>query len=159
WSWTVTFFTQERRYTQKSASQLISIFAVAMIAGRYGDKWVLTALGPDETVLISVVGAVLCLAAMFSLPGKTAIVVATLVAGLFMAAIYPTAVGMAAQLFPALIGTAISLVITAGWIGAIAIPPAVGFVAERSGVRRAILIPVGAAALMLISPIALMYLR
>jgi fucose permease len=159
WSWTVTFFTQERGYVQKSASLLISLFAVAMIVGRYCDRWVLATIGPEKTMLVSVAGAVICLAAMFHLPSKTAIVVASLAAGLFMAAIYPTAVGLAGQMFPALIGTAISLVITAGWIGAIVIPPAVGFVAERSSVRRGILIPIAAAAFMLISPLALLHLR
>jgi fucose permease len=159
WSWTVTFFTTARGYSQKGASRLISVFALAMIAGRYGDKWVLRAIGPERTVLASVIGTIICLAAMFRLRGWIGIHLATLVAGLSMAAIFPTAVGLAGHYFPALLGTAISLVITGGWIGAIIIPPAVGFVAERRGVTRAILIPVAAAVLMLIAPIALLSLR
>ena len=72
-----------------------------------------------------------------------------------MAAIFPTALGLAGTYFPALVGTAISLVITGGWLGAIAIPPAVGFVANRNGVARGVLVPVGSAFLMLISPLLL----
>lgn len=159
WSWTVTFFTSARAYSQKSASRLISIFALAMIAGRYGDKWVLSAIGPERTVLASVLGTIVCLSAMFHLRGRLVVPIATLLAGLSMAAIFPTAIGLAGQYFPALLGTAISLVITGGWIGAILIPPAVGFVAEHRGVSRAILIPVAAATLMLIVPLALLSLR
>ena len=76
-----------------------------------------------------------------------------------MAAIFPTALGLAGNYFPSSVGTAISLVTTGGWMGAIAIPPAVGFIADRSGVSRGVLIPVGSAFLMIITPILLLRMQ
>jgi len=155
WSWTVTFFTGERAYDQKQASRLIAAFALAMIAGRWVGQWTLVAFGPLRVLLISAAGAVLCLAGMFTLRKRILVAISTMAAGWFMAAIFPTALGLAGTYFPALVGTAISLVITGGWLGAIAIPPAVGFVANRNGVARGVLVPVGSAFLMLISPLLL----
>jgi fucose permease len=156
WSWTVTFFTTERGYPQQSASRIISIFALAMIAGRWASQWTLVKFGPLLLLLISAAGAVISLGALYVIRGRIPVIVAALAGGWFMAAIFPTALGLAGSYFPLSVGTAISLVTTGGWIGAIAIPPAVGFVADRSGVSRGVLIPVGAALLMLITPILLM---
>jgi fucose permease len=76
-----------------------------------------------------------------------------------MACIFPTSLGLAGHYFPALVGTAISIAIMGAWVGAIAIPPAVGFVSERRGVTRGLLIPLGAASLMVLPPLALLSVR
>jgi fucose permease len=159
WSWTVTFFTTERGYPQQSASRIISIFALTMIAGRWATQWTLVKFGPLLLLVISAAGAVISLAALYIIRGRIPVIVAALAGGWFMAAIFPTALGLAGRYFPSSVGTAISLVTTGGWIGAIAIPPAVGFVADRFGVSRGLLIPVGAALLMLITPILLMQMH
>ena len=155
WSWTVTFFTSERGYEQKLASRMISAFALAMIAGRWSSQWTLSLLGPERLLLVSAAGAVLCLSGMFTLRNRALVASSTFAAGAFMAAIFPTALGLAGTYFPSLVGTAISLVTTGGWIGAIVFPPAVGFVANKRGVARGVLIPVGTALLMLVSPAVL----
>ncbi len=155
WSWTVTFFTTERGYAQQSASRIISIFALAMIAGRWTSQWTLITFGPQLLLLLSAAGAVISLGALYVIRGRAMVILSASAAGWFMAAIFPTALGLAGNFFPSSVGTAISLVTTGGWIGAIAIPPAVGFVADRSGVSRGVLIPVASAFLMIITPIML----
>jgi len=155
WSWTVTFFTTERGYEQKTASRVISAFALAMIAGRWASQWTLAAFGPGRVLLASAAGSVLFLAGAFTLRQKTLVAISTFAAGACMASIFPTALGLAGTYFPTMVGTAISLVTTGGWLGAIVIPPAVGFVANRYGVARGVLIPVATAFLMLVSPILL----
>jgi fucose permease len=155
WSWTVTFFTTERGYPQQSASRIISIFALAMIAGRWTSQWTLVKFGPQLLLLLSAAGAVISLGALYIMRGRVLVIIAATAAGWFMAAIFPTALGLAGNYFPSSVGTAISLVTTGGWIGAIAIPPAVGFVADRSGVSRGVLIPVASAFLMIVTPIML----
>ncbi|MGI8959206.1 MAG: MFS transporter [Bryobacteraceae bacterium] len=159
WSWTVTFLTTERGYAQKSASRIISLFALAMIAGRWASQWTLDRFGPERVLLISAAGAVICLAGMFGFRARKGIVLFSLGAGWFMAAIFPTALGLAGRYFPTLVGTAISLVTTGGWLGAVVIPPAVGFVADRRGVARGVLVPVGSAFLMVLAPIGLLFWR
>jgi fucose permease len=159
WSWTVTFFTMQRGYAQKSASRMISAFALAMIAGRWATQWTLAAFGPETLLTISAVGSVACLAGMYTLRNRPLVALCTLAAGWFMAAIFPTALGLAGSFFPSLVGSAISLVTTGGWLGAIILPPAVGYVAERRGVSRGVLIPVGSALLMVLPPILLHMIR
>ena len=156
WSWTVTFFTTERKYDQKLASKLISAFAIAMIAGRWATQWTLTSFGPLKLLAASTAGAFVCLACMFTVRNRGVVWVATIAAGWFMAPIFPTALGLAGTYYPKLVGSAISLVTTGGWLGAIAIPPAVGFIADRKGVSRGVLIPVCTAALMVLAPIWLL---
>jgi len=159
WTWTVTFFTTERGYSQKAASRMISAFALAMIAGRWASQWTLVALGPERVLLFSALGSVVCLAGIFTLRNRALTALSTLGAGWFMAAIFPTALGLAGSYFPSLVGSAISLVTTGGWLGAIVLPPAVGFVAERRGVSRGVFVPVGSALLMVVPPILLRILR
>jgi fucose permease len=134
---------------------MISAFALAMIAGRWSSQWTLSLLGPERLLLVSAAGAVLCLSGMFTLRNRALVAISTFAAGAFMAAIFPTALGLAGTYFPSLVGTAISLATTGGWIGAIVFPPAVGFVANKRGVARGVLIPVGTALLMLVSPAVL----
>jgi fucose permease len=159
WSWTVTFLTTERRYTQKSASRMISTFALAMIAGRWASQWTLSSLGPGRVLVVSALGSVVCLAGVFILRNRTWAAVSTLGAGWFMAAIFPTSLGLAGTYFPSLVGSAISLVTTGGWLGAIVLPPTVGFVAERYGVSRGVLVPVGSSLLMVIPSVLLRIVR
>ena len=155
WSWTVTFFTLERGYDQKLASRMISAFALAMIAGRWSSQWTLSLLGPERLLLVSAAGSALCLSGMFTSRNRVLVAICTFAAGAFMAPVFPTALGLAGSYFPSSVGTAISLVTTGGWIGAIVFPPAVGFVANKQGVSRGVLIPIGTALLMLVSPAVL----
>jgi fucose permease len=110
-------------------------------------------------LLISAAGSVLCLAGMFTVQKRSLVAACALAAGWFMAPIFPTAVGLAGTYFPSIAGTAISLVTTGGWLGAIALPPAVGYIAERRGVRSGVIVPVFSALLMLISPFFLSVAR
>ncbi len=157
WTWTVTLFTTERGFSQASASKLISTFALAMMAGRWASQWTLSAFGSLRVLLLSAAGAVLCLAGMYTLRRRPLVIVASLGAGWSMAAIFPTALGLAGAYFPTMVGTAISFVTTGGWFGAIVIPPAVGFVATRRGVGRGMLIPVCCALLMVCATLLLMH--
>jgi fucose permease len=157
WSWSVTFLTTERAYAQESASRVISLFALAMIVGRWASQWTLNRFGPERVLLISAAGAVVCLAGMFGLRRREGVALFSLGAGWFMAPIFPTALGLAGRYFPSLVGTAISLVTTGGWLGAIVIPPAVGFVAQRRGVARGVLVPIASALLMVVAPMALLW--
>jgi fucose permease len=83
---------------------------------------------------------------MSTLRKRTMVVACALAAGWFMAPIFPTAVGLARAYFPWTAGTAIR---SNGRMGAIALPRAVGYIAERDGVSRGLLVPVVSAALML----------
>jgi fucose permease len=157
WTWTVTLFTSERGFSQASASKLISTFALAMMAGRWASQWTLSAFGSLRVLLLSAAGAVLCLAGMYTLRYRPLVILASLGAGWSMAAIFPTALGLAGAYFPTIVGTAISLVTTGGWFGAIVIPPAVGFVATRRGVGQGMLIPVCSALLMVCATLLLMH--
>lgn len=159
WSWTVTFLTSERGYRQSSAAKVISAFALAMIAGRWASQWILRSFAPELVLLISAAGSVVCLAGMFLFRARAGPMLFSIGAGWFMAAIFPTALGLAGRYFPSLVGTAISLVTTGGWLGAIVIPPTVGFVAQRRGVTRGVLVPVASALLMVITPIPLLLSR
>ena len=159
WSWTVTFFTTERKYDQKIASRIISTFALAMIIGRWASQWTLGIFGPNRLLLVSTIGAFLCLACMFTVKTRSLVWTAALAAGWFMAPIFPTALGLTGSYYPTFVGTAISLVTTGGWLGAIIIPPSVGFVSDRAGVVRGVLVPVFTSFLMILAPLLLLHMN
>jgi MFS transporter, FHS family, glucose/mannose:H+ symporter len=77
------------------------------------------------------------------------------VAGLFMASVFPTTLGVLAGRFPESSGTALGLAITGGWLGSVVISPSFGFVAHRSDFWTAYLVVVASATLMVVAAVAL----
>jgi fucose permease len=71
-----------------------------------------------------------------------------LAAGLFLAGVFPTAVGLLGRNFPQLSGTATGLGITCAWLGALVVPPAVGYMAAAYGLQRGTLLISSAAVLL-----------
>lgn len=150
WSWTVTFFTSERSWSQEAAARLISAFAITIIIGRLLAQWLLRLVGAEVILLLSAVGAAVFLSVLFLLEARRFALPAALLSGLFMASIFPTDLGLTGRHAPQLVGTAIGLVVTCGWLGAMVIPPTVGYISKRSGIARGILVTITAAFLMIV---------
>jgi hypothetical protein len=80
---------------------------------------------------------------------------ALFVAGLCMAAVYPTTLGVLSGRFASMSGTAIGLAVTAGWFGSFAVSPTFGFVAQATTFGTGYFIIIGIAAVMLLMAVLL----
>ena len=148
WDWQVTYFMSDRGMDNVSAARVLSVFPIAIMIGRLINNRLLMRVAPGPVLLVSTVGATVCLGIVMVAPSATVGGLALLLAGFFMSSIFPTALGVVSSRFPAMSGTALGLAITGGWIGSVAISPSFGFIAHRSDYTTAYAVIVGAAGAM-----------
>lgn len=150
WDWQVTYFMRQLSMDNVEAARVLSIFPIAIMLGRLATNRLLQRLPPGPVLLSSTLGAAACFAFILTTHAPRAAGGALFVAGLFMASIFPTTLGVLSGRFPESSGTALGLAITCGWLGSVAISPSFGFVAQRTDFGNAYLVVVGTAASMVL---------
>jgi fucose permease len=135
WNWQVTYLIDRFGTERYVAARVLSGFAIALMVGRLLSNRILL-VWPAPTVLLgsTVVGAV-CVGLAYGLNQQLIANGCFIAAGLFLASVFPTGVGMLGRHFPQLSGTATGLGITCAWLGALVVPPAVGYVAAAYGMH------------------------
>jgi fucose permease len=159
WDWQVTYFMSDRGMDNVSAARVLSVFPIAIMIGRLIIKRLLLRIAPGPVLLVSTVGATICLGIVMMSPSATVGGFALLIAGFFMASIFPTALGVVSSRFPTMSGTALGLAITGGWLGSVAISPSFGFVAHRTDYWTAYAVIVGGAGAMALTTLLMLKQR
>ena len=158
WDWQVTYFMQNLDTDNVTAARMLSVFPIAIMIGRLASNRLLLRVSPYPVLLGSTLGAAACFVATMVAPTPALGLAALFAAGLFMASVFPTTLGVLSGRFADRSGTALGLAITCGWIGSVAISPTFGFVAQRSTYSTAYLVIVGGAAAM-VAVAGLLYLQ
>jgi fucose permease len=159
WDWQVTYFMSDRGMDNVSAARVLSVFPIAIMIGRLINNRLLLRIAPGPVLLVSTVGATICLGIVMMSPSATVGGFALLIAGFFMASIFPTALGVVSSRFPTMSGTALGLAITGGWLGSVAISPSFGFVAHRTDYWTAYAVIVGGAGAMALTTLLMLKQR
>ena len=155
WDWQVTYFMKQLSMDNIEAARVLSIFPIAIMLGRLLTNVLLRRVAPQPLLVASAVGAALCFGLILTTHDARAASMALFVAGLFMASVFPTTLGILSGRFPETSGTALGLAITGGWLGSVAISPSFGFVAHRSDFGTAYLVVVASATAMVVVSLAL----
>lgn len=130
--WQVTYLTGELSMDRIEAARALSWFPVAIMIGRLIISRILLRVSPSLVLVVSTLGAMLSLLVILTTSSSLVASVALFTAGLFMASIYPTTLGVLSGRFASISGTAIGLAVTAGWFGSFVVSPTFGFVAEET---------------------------
>jgi MFS transporter, FHS family, glucose/mannose:H+ symporter len=155
WDWQVSYLGARQGLANVEAARALSIFPIAIMIGRLVNNRVLMALPPAPVLLVSTAGAAASLAVVMLTHSGAVATGALFVAGLFMASVYPTTLGVLAGRFTGASGAALGLAITCGWLGSVVISPSLGFVAEHRDFATAYTVVVASAAAMLLTATAL----
>jgi fucose permease len=158
WDWQVTYFMRHLSTDNVTAARMLSVFPIAIMIGRLVNNRLLLRVSPYPVLLGSTIGAAACFVGTMTAPTVELGLVALFLAGLFMASVFPTTLGVLSGRFADRSGTALGLAITCGWLGSVAISPTFGFVAQRSTYSTAYLVIVGGAAAM-VAVAGLFYLQ
>lgn len=135
WNWQVTYLIDRFGTERYLAARVLSGFAIALMVGRLLSNRILM-VWPAPTVLLgSTVAGAVCVGLAYGLGHQAIATGSFMAAGLFLASVFPTGVGMLGRNFPQLSGTATGLGITCAWMGALVVPPAVGYVAAAYGLQ------------------------
>ena len=152
WSWQVTFLIERFGADRYVAARVLSGFAITLMIGRLLSNRILLVWGPAPVLLASTAAGAVSLGLAYSVSHLGVSVGGFLATGLFLASVFPTGVGLLGRNFPRLSGTATGLGITCAWLGAIVVPPAIGYVAAEYGLQTGVrLISLAAIVLCLLS--------
>lgn len=155
WDWQVTYFMKQLQMDNIEAARVLSIFPISIMLGRLLHNFLLRKIPAQPVLAVSALGSSLCFALILTTHDAKAASTALFVAGLFMASVYPTTLGVLSGRFREASGTALGLAITGGWLGSVAISPSFGFVAHRTDFRTAYLVVVASATAMVVVAVAL----
>jgi len=128
WFWQVVYWNRVLAAPEAAARLGVSLFAIAIMAGRIASRWVLRLLSPRGLLVLATSGSMVGLLGMRLAPDFVASAVFLVIAGLFMAVVFPTALGTVGARFAGASGTPLGMAVTAGWLGAMTIRPLVGYV-------------------------------
>jgi MFS family permease len=118
--------------------------SAAIGAGRLGAAFLLRVLGSRRTILISAAVAVTGAMIVYSSRAFAVAVLGMVIIGLGLAAIYPTALGLAGDRFPRQTGTVFGAIMAVSLVGGTAGPSICGSLAA-TGLRNILWVPMVAA--------------
>ena len=138
--------------TAAKAGLVLSLFGVAMMAGRFLTASVknLTSMGTKVIIFASVL-SLLAILLMIVAKGPVLGIVAVLIAGLAFAPVFPTIVGVTfAKFDSSLYGSIFGIIFAIGLLGGTFVPKFIGNLSVGSTVQQSLPIAAGIAAILLI---------
>jgi len=141
--WISTYLNENFRFSPMSASLVLAGYWGAMMVGRLIVSRKLVRVWRNETLILS--SAVLSLAGtalVAAAPSGILAATGVVLTGLGFAAIFPTTLAIAGEDFSDLTGTAFSVIFMVALAGGMTAPWLAGKVANASGLRTGLIIPV-----------------
>ncbi len=149
--WIRTYLEDEFRAAPQTSKIILTAFWVMMMVGRLAASQVVRRVRGSRLVLGASLGAALGLFIVAFAPGVTMATVGIVICGLCYAPIFPTTAGTASTYFSSLFGTVFGILMTLALFSGTVIPPAVGYIAQHSGVRSGMWLLAAIALLLLIT--------
>jgi fucose permease len=141
WNWLNSFLQHERGFSAAQAGNVVSYgFAFGILVGRIVVSRILVKVRPLTVTLVAAVLIGITTLAMLKLSGSSAITIAVFCAGLSMAPMFPTILGIVGDTFQRGTATAMGIAITCGWIGLAVSSKIIGGVAEGSSLSVGLLL-------------------
>ncbi len=155
--WVSTYLNENFRFSPTAAALVLSGYWGMMMVGRLVVSRKLVFVLRNETLVLS--SAILALAATSLTvwaPSGPLAALGVVLSGLGFAAIFPTTLAIAGEAFPTLTGTAFGVIFVIALSGGMIAPWLTGKVADASGLRTGLLLPVLSCALIIVLQILIM---
>jgi fucose permease len=154
WNWLVQYMVA-KGIDQKTALNVLSLgFALGLLVGRVVVSRILIRVAAPTVTLFASILMAATTWFMLQADSPTMAAIAVFCAGLAMAPVFPTTLGMVGDAFPKATATAMGIVITFGWIGLAISSPIIGALSGGSDAnlgRALLVIPVFAVAMVLVN--------
>jgi fucose permease len=140
WNWLVRYLVTQG-VAESAAQNTLSLgFALGLLVGRLVVSRILLGVSEIKVTLAASVAMTVTTFAMLQAASPVMAGVAVFLAGLAMAPVFPTTLGMVGNVFRRMTATAMGIVITSGWIGLAVSSPIIGWVANQSSLKVALLL-------------------
>ncbi|MFB3921177.1 MAG: sugar MFS transporter [Terriglobia bacterium] len=149
--WIRTYFEQAFQTSPQTSKAILTSFWVAMMLGRLAASQVVKKIPGPRLVLLASLGATVGLVLIAVAPSVPVAAAAAIVCGLSFAPVFPTTAGTASTHFAKLFGTVFGQLMTLALLSGVVVPPAIGYVAQRFGVRAGFWLLAGFALMLFIT--------
>jgi MFS transporter, FHS family, glucose/mannose:H+ symporter len=139
-SWTVLYLNRVRSIIPSSASLAVSLFGLTLMIGRFTASRIAEQIGYRRLVVGGGVAAALGLVLLVILPGQILPWLGIAVTGLAMSGIFLTLTAEVNSESPGLGGTVTALISAASGLGKLALPLAIGQMAQSLGLASGLLL-------------------
>ena len=140
-NWLVKYLVDEQGVEIGYAQNVLSLgFALGLLVGRVIVSRILLGVSEIKVTLWASVAMLVTTLAMLKVADPLLVGVSVFVAGLAMAPMFPTTLGICGNVFTKMTATAMGIVITSGWIGLTLSSYIIGFVAERTSLGAALML-------------------
>ena len=140
--WISTYLQESFKIRSATAALVLAGYWAAIMAGRLVSSRIVRVLRNERLVLVSAGLSLAAAVLLRSAPSGALAAFAAVLIGLGFAAIYPTTLAVIGENFPAFSGTAFSVVIAIGLCGGMISPWLAGKIAQTSGLRQGLFLPV-----------------
>jgi fucose permease len=140
WNWLVRYLVTQG-VAESAAQNTLSLgFALGLLVGRLVVSRILLGVSEIKVTLAASVAMTVTTFAMLQAASPVMAGLAVFLAGLAMAPVFPTTLGIVGNVFRRMTATAMGIVITSGWIGLAVSSPIIGWVANQSSLKVALLL-------------------
>ncbi|HZT29826.1 MAG TPA: MFS transporter [Bryobacteraceae bacterium] len=141
---TSSYLTRELHSSISAASYLLAVYWITLMLARVALSRLMLKLKPAAVILASALIAALGLAVLAAVHSEGAAAAALILAGLGVASIYPTTLGLAGTRFEEYSGTVFGILFAVALVGGMSLPWALGQIGAARGLRTALALPVAA---------------
>ncbi|MGA2362265.1 MAG: MFS transporter [Candidatus Aminicenantales bacterium] len=148
--WISTYLQKTFGVSPSAAALVLAGYWAAVMAGRLLSARLAKALHGEKLVFLSAGLALAAAVLLAASPSGAPAMAGAVLLGLGFSAIYPTTLAIVGENFASFTGTAFSVVISVGLCGGMIAPWLVGKIAQSSGLRQGLLVPVFNCAMILV---------
>ena len=139
-NWLVAYLVAQGVEENFAQNILAFGFALGLLVGRLVVSRILLGVSELKVMLWASVAMAVTTFAMLRTGEPMVAAAAVFCAGLAMAPVFPTTLGVVGNVFQRMTATAMGIVITSGWIGLAVSSPIIGWIADRSDLGAALLL-------------------
>ncbi len=137
-SWLVTYLQLEKHLTPSISSACLSVFWLAIIAGRYFNSRLPGSMELKKIILFETLGSSIAVLGIFLGKDPPIILLGLVFTGLMMAGLVPTLLAFACQDSPDFIGSISGIILSATGLGMLIGPGLIGLIMEFFGISISI---------------------
>jgi fucose permease len=149
--WIRTYLEKEFSISSQTSPVILTAFWVMLMIGRLAASQIVKKVRGPQMVLVASLGAVVGLLLLAIAPNVPTAVVGIVLCGLSYAPVFPNTAGTASTYFPKLFGTVFGILMTLALLGGAVVPPALGYLAQRTSVRASMWLLAGIAILLVVT--------
>lgn len=155
WNWLVAYLVGQNVAEGYAQNVLSFGFAFGLLVGRLIASRILLGVPEIKVTLFASVAMAVTTFGMLRVSSPFLVGALVFLAGLAMAPMFPTVLGMVGNVFRRMTATAMGIVITSGWIGLAVSSPIIGWIANQSTLATGLLLLPGMSVLMILTNLAL----